>query len=72
MDTTFSMSLAPLMLILLGISKGSVSATPVPFNGPTFIQQHFTSNNPDGHSVFEAVFNSGNCNLSIIAIIFNI
>jgi hypothetical protein len=62
MDTTFSKSLiAPLMLILLGISNGAVSVTPLPLNdNPTFIQQYFTSNNPEWPSVFDAGFNSGN------------
>jgi hypothetical protein len=60
MEATFTMSLAPLVLILLGILNGSVSATPVPLNGPTFIQQHFTSNNPAGPSAFGAGLNGGN------------
>jgi len=53
------MSLAPLVLILLGILNDLVSATPVSLNGPTVIQQHSTSNNPAGPSAFEAGLNGG-------------
>jgi hypothetical protein len=58
-EAKLAMLLAPLVLILLGILNDLVSATPVPLNGPTVIQQHSTSTNPAGPSAFEAGLNGG-------------